>query len=338
MSRHRILVPAVLTFILGIPLSVFLWYAPLLPPNAVREGVLVDFLFRLVAAIAAFVFALIVAFVGYSLVVFRRRPDDTTDGPPVHGNTPLEVTWTVLPALVIFAVGALGTWVLFRVNSPKPNEMTVRVTSFQFAWTFEYPEFGIQSNELVLPVEQPVKFEVTSRDVIHSFWIPEFRMKIDAIPGRVNVKRYTPVRVGEYKVRCAELCGTGHYAMRAPVRVVSASEFIQWVQAQTAAETAQPLSGPAARGKELASQLGCVGCHSADGSPGVGPTWKGLYNSQVELADGSTVTADEAYLRESILEPGAKIVAGFQNVMPSYKGRLSDEDVQALIEYIKTLK
>ncbi len=339
MKRPSILIPTALTFILGIPLAVLLWYAPLLPPEAAHEARQVDFLFRLVAAIAGFVFALIVAFVGYSLVVFRRRPGDTSDGPPMHGNVPLEVTWTVVPFLVIMAVGVLGAWVLYDISRPKPNELVVNVTGFQFAWTFEYPAYGIKTNELVLPVEQTVRFQVTATDVIHSFWVPEFRMKIDAIPGRVNVVRHTPSRVGTYKVRCAELCGVGHYAMLATVRVVSATEFLEWVKQQTASQApAGELSPLAARGKELAAQLGCTGCHSVDGSPGVGPTWKGLFGEEVTLADGSTVVADEAYLRTSILRPGDQIVAGFQNIMPSYEGRLSDEDVEALIAYIKALK
>ncbi len=339
MKRHSVLIPTVLTFLLGIPLAVLLWKAPLLPPNAVREGDLVDFLFRLIAAIAGFVFALIVSFVGYSLIAFRRRPGDTSDGPPMHGNVPLEVTWTVVPLLVIFGVGFLGTWVLFEIDRPKPNEMTVRVTGFQFAWLFEYPAYGIRTNELVLPVEQPIKFEVTATDVIHSFWVPEFRMKIDTIPGRINVKRYTPTRIGEYTLRCAELCGAGHYAMLARVRVVSGSEFLQWVAQQSGAQAPEETLSPlAARGKELSDQLGCLACHTTDGSPSVGPTWKGLFGKEEPLADGTTVLVDEAYLRTSILRPGEQIVAGYQNIMPAYEGRLSDEDLEAIIEYIKTLK
>ncbi len=337
MKRGNILIPTVLTFVIGVPLAWFFWRAPIVPALASAQGGKADFLLRLVFAIASLVFGLVAAFLGYSLVAFRRNPNDTEDGPPIHGHTTLEIVWTVVPLIVILSVGALGTKVMYDVARAQPNELTVKVVGFQWAWTFEYPAYGIVTGELVLPVEQPIAFEVTSTDVVHSFWVPEFRMKIDAIPGRVNVIRHTPVREGEFKVRCAEMCGTGHAAMLAPVRVVSGTEFLQWVNEQTGAVVG--LSEAAQRGKDLASQYGCIGCHSVDGAPGVGPTWKGLYGSTRELADGTTVTADDEYLYKAIVDPGSQIVAGFQNIMPAtFDEQLTDEQIRDIIEYIKTLK
>ncbi len=344
MKRGNILVPIGLTILLSIPLVLFFWTADLTPVLASQQGSEVDFLLRLIFAIAAFIFSLIVVFLVYSLIVFRRPPGDTTDGRPLFGNTRLEIAWTVIPLLVIFSVGILGVRAMYALSRPRPNELTVKVIGFQFAWLFKYPEYGITSSELVLPIDRPIKFEVTSRDVIHSFWIPEFRMKMDAIPGQVNVIRYVPDRLGNYKVRCAELCGAGHYAMLAPAHILPAYKFQEWVTKQTgaAAGLAQgtpAAGGEAAAGKALVGQLGCLSCHSVDGRRSVGPTWKGLYGSQVKLKDGSTVTADENYLHTSIVDPSRQIVAGYQDIMPkTYKSQLSEKQIRQIIAYIKTLK
>ena len=211
----------------------------------------------------------------------------------------------------------------------------MRVTGFQWAWRFEYPDLGVTSAELVLPVDRPVAFELTAADVIHSFWIPEFRIKMDAIPGRINRLVLTPDQIGTYRLRCAEMCGLKHAYMLADVRVVAEEEFQAWVQAQTGATLS-----PAERGRQVAEQAGCLACHSVDGAPSVGPTWKGLFGSTRTLADGSTAVADEAYLYESIVDPGAKVVEGFpDNVMPRTFGQsLTGEQIRDLIEYIKTLK
>jgi cytochrome c oxidase subunit 2 len=177
---------------------------------------------------------------------------------------------------------------------------------------------------------------MTSTDVIHSFWVPEFRVKQDIVPGINTEYRITPTELGSYKVRCAELCGASHAYMLAPVEVVSEADFVSWVsdrkvEAEAAART------PEGRGKALIEQNACTACHSLDGSPGQGPTWFNLYGSQVNLADGTTVTADEAFIKESILEPQATIVADFETVlMPSYE--FTDEQIADIIAFMQTLK
>ncbi|MFO3797007.1 MAG: c-type cytochrome, partial [Anaerolineales bacterium] len=210
------------------------------------------------------------------------------------------------------------------------------VTAFQWAWRFEYPEYGIKTNQLYLPVNRQVVLKMQSPDVIHSFWVPEFRIKQDVVPGRITEYRITPSLIGTYKVRCAELCGVSHAYMVAPVVIVSQEEFDKWVQ-NTAAEQAATQGPDPTRGEKLYNELGCKACHSIDGSEGVGPTWKGLWGETVTLTDGTTLIADEAYITESIRNPGAKIVAGFQpGAMPAFN--LSDAEIADLIAFIQTLK
>jgi cytochrome c oxidase subunit 2 len=218
--------------------------------------------------------------------------------------------------------------------------MVVEVTAQQFVFTFEYPEYGIVSQELYLPVDKQVVMKMTSRDVLHSFWVPEFRIKQDIVPGRVTEYRITPTLLSSpdqpYKVRCAELCGASHAYMLSDLFVVTQGEFETWVAARQE-EALAAANTPEGRGETLVTQNGCLGCHSIDGSPNTGPTWLGIYGRQEELADGSIVTADEDYIKESILNPQAKIVTGFEGVlMPAYE--FTDEQLEDIIAYMKTLK
>jgi cytochrome c oxidase subunit 2 len=231
--RHFIIV-AVLVAIVTILVSFGLQSAHLLPKVASQEGVLIDGLFRLHIQIIAFLFALIVVFTLYSVIVFRRKPGDTSDGVHTHGNTKLEIIWTAIPLISVLYFGILGAQQLGAITTPAAQNMVVEVTAQQFAWSFNYPEYGITSGELVLPRGRQIDFKLTSLDVIHSFWVPEFRVKQDAVPGMTTELRITPSEVGDYKVRCAELCGTSHYAMLAPVRVVEAADFEAWVAEKTA--------------------------------------------------------------------------------------------------------
>ena len=246
--RHFIIV-AVLVVIVTILVSIGLQNVPLLPKLASQEGVSIDSLFRLHLQIIAFLFSLIVVFTLYSVVVFRRKPGDTSDGVHTHGNARLEVIWTVIPLVAVLYFGILGAQRLGDITTPAPQSMVIEVTAQQFAWSFNYPDYGITSAELVLPRGLQVDFKLKSLDVIHSFWVPEFRVKQDAVPGMTTELRITPSEVGEYKVRCAELCGTSHYAMLAPVRVVEAADFEAWVAQHTASSQ---LSGPE-MGAELAT-------------------------------------------------------------------------------------
>ncbi|MEW6028270.1 MAG: cytochrome c oxidase subunit II [Chloroflexota bacterium] len=294
----------------------------------------IDWMWNLQVIAMSFLFALIVIPLLYSLIVFRRRKGDTTDAEYIEGNTALEITWTIIPLFTVIAFAYMGAYSLGKVRSVDPQAMVVNVTASQWAWSFEYPDYGIVSNELHVPVDRQVLLRMQSRDVIHSFWVPEFRVKQDIVPGRVTELRVTPTLAGTYKVRCAELCGTSHFSMEGPVVVSAEAEFAAWVSEQQALAATAP---PEIKGEALVKANGCLGCHSVDGTRLIGPTWRGLFGSQVQLSDGSTVTADEAFLTESIKEPSATIVAGFETqIMPVVP--LTDEDIANIIAYLKTLK
>ena len=323
-----------------------------LPPAASDEAGPIDQLFDAHFIMIAFLFSLIMVFMIYSGFVFRRRPGDDTDGEHYHGNTALEIGWTIIPLLAVLGFGFWGAVVLQDVTEVRDNEMVVNVTGQQWAWSFFYPDYEEvgQSPELVLPVSRTVRLRMTATDVIHSFWVPEFRVKQDLVPGMETTLRVTPTEIGEYRLRCAEICGQGHAGMIALVRVVSEAEFEEWVSGLS--EALADLSQEE-RGGKWAVDFGCVSCHSADGSGNLpGPTWAGLFGREETLADGSTVTVDEAYLHESIVNPNSQIVADFApNVMPSNfeeqfmtaeDGFAANEDlevdiVEDLIAYIITL-
>jgi len=308
-----------------------------LPIAASAQATPIDWMWNLQMIAMSFLFALIVVPMLYSLVVFRRRKGETGEGEHFEGNTQLEIAWTILPLIAVLVFAYLGAGSLADTRRADPNAMVVKVTGFQWGWKFEYPDYGISSNELYLPVNKQVWLKMESRDVIHSFWVPEFRVKQDLVPGRVTELRITPTIIGDkYKVRCSELCGTSHAFMENPVIVVDDAGFATWVgqQQAIASEAAQT---PEGRGQALVTANGCAACHSINGAAGIGPTWFGLAGSQVTLSDGSTVTADDDFLHESIKAPQAKIVAGFEGQqMPTYG--FSDEQIADIIAYIKTLR
>lgn len=307
-----------------------------LPPANSAEAVPIDQLFRGHFILISFLFALVVVFMGYSLVVFRRRPGDDSDGEFIHGSNSLEVAWTVIPLFLVVGFGVWGWNVLDEITVAKPNEIVVEVTGQKWQWSFHYPELGEYANtpDLVVPVNTTIRLEMESRDVLHSFWVPEFRVKKDLLPGQKTTLRITPTDEGEYKIRCAEICGQRHAYMLADVRVLSAPEYASW-ESEILAIASLP---PAEQGQRL-WQANCSSCHSLDGTALVGPTWQGIYGRQEALTDGSSVTVDDEYIRESIYEPNVKIVAGFQpNLMPqNYDTILSDQDVTNIIEFMKTL-
>lgn len=312
--------------------------ATLLPVQAAEQARPIDSLFRLEFMVIAFLFALIVVFMVYSIVVFRRKKGDTTDAAHIEGNTRLEVMWTLAPLATVLVFAYLGGHSLAETVRADPRPMEVNVIGQQWSWRFEYPEWGIVSTELMLPQNKQALLRLWSTDVIHSFWVPEFRVKQDALPGgEANVRelRVTPNLTGEYSLACAELCGLQHAYMTAKVKVMSQQEFDDWVVSQTG----EPSGDPVERGSQLVQQYGCVACHSLDGTVVVGPSWKGIYGHQVTLTDGTTVNVDEAYLKESIINPSAKLVQGFQNLMPNtYRDQLTDEQIADIIEFIKSLR
>jgi cytochrome c oxidase subunit 2 len=309
----------------------------LLPTAAARQATPIDQMFTLEFAVIAFLFSLIVVFMVYSIVVFRRKKGDTTDARHIEGNQRLEIVWTAIPLATVLGFAYLGSHALAETTRVDPGALEINVIGSQWSWRFEYPELGIQTNELRMPLNRQALLHLSSTDVIHSFWVPEFRVKQDALPGGkkfVRDLRVTPDKVGKYTLRCAELCGLNHTYMEAPVVVMASADFDAWA-AQEAGLSADPVE----RAKKWYETFGCNACHTLDGTVKVGPSWKGVYGEQVKLADGSTVTVDDAYIIESIRNPGAKIVEGFQNNMPAGIGStLTDQQVQDLIALIKSLK
>ena len=333
--RHFVVV-GILVIVVAILAYVGMMAVGLMPVEASAQSVPIDRLWDLELATISFLAALILVPLTYSLFVFRRRKGDTGDGKHDEGNTKLEITWTIIPLLIVTVYAYLGAYTLGETRTPDPNALVVTVTAHQWDWSFDYPE-GFTSNELHLPINRQVLFKMSSLDVIHSFWVPEFRIKQDILPGRVTELRLTPIVLGDFKVRCAELCGTSHAYMERPVVVTSQADYDAWVKQQAAAAAALIAKGGPEAGKVFVAQNGCGGCHSIDGSKLTGPTWRGLFGSQVQLSDGQTVTANEAYVTESIKDPNAKIVAGFPaNVMPQFT--LTDQQIQSIVAYIETLK
>ncbi|MBE0699466.1 MAG: cytochrome c oxidase subunit II [Anaerolineaceae bacterium] len=320
---------SILTF-LGLQVVVF-------PVAASVQAGPIDRLADLQLGMISFLFALIVVFIVYSLVVFRQRKGDMGEGSYFKGSTSLEIAWTLIPLATVIILAFLGAQTLGEIRRVDPQAMQINVTAFQWGWIYEYPDFGVQSNTLYMPVDKQVLFSMTSRDVIHSFWVKEFRLKQDILPGKNLVKemRVTPNRIGEYTVMCAELCGGAHAYMTSPLKVVSQADFDAWIASEQQAANASPVE----RGQKLSKGTGCEACHSLDGTKLTGPTWKDLAGSQVKLADGSTVTADDAYLVDSITNPNAQVVEGYPPIMPAaYKDTLSEQQIKDIVEFIKTLK
>jgi cytochrome c oxidase subunit II len=333
--RHFVVV-GILVIVVSILAYGGLMAVGLMPVEASAQSVPIDRLLNLEWATISFLSALILVPFAYSLVVFRHKKGDTTDARHVEGNTNLEIAWTIIPLFLVMAFAYLGAGNLAEIQRADPNAMVVKVTAQQWSWSFEYPTYGVTSTELHLPVGKQVLLQMTSRDVIHSFWVPEFRPKQDLVPGRITQLRITPTLIGNYKVRCAEMCGTSHAYMEQPVVVASQADFDTWMGAEVKKAEAAAAT-PEGRGQALVAASGCAACHSVNGAAGIGPTWLGLFGSQVPISGDGTVTADEAYIHESIKAPQARIVAGFENqLMPNYG--FNDDQINDIVAFIKTLK
>jgi cytochrome c oxidase subunit 2 len=310
-----------------------------MPVEASAQSIPIDWLWNVELMTISFLFAVIAVPLAYSLIVFRRKKGDTTDGEHIEGNTKLEIVWTIIPLFLVVIFAYLGAANLAETRRADPEAMVVKVTGIQWSWSFEYPPVNgvaVVSDELHMPVDKQVLLQMTSNDVIHSFWVPEFRVKQDLVPGRITELRITPIRLGNYKVRCAELCGTSHAYMEKPVVVSSRADYDAWLGEQLKLAE-QAAATPEGRGRALVAASGCAACHSINGAAGIGPTWFGLSGSQVPLTDGSVVTADDAYIHESIKAPQAQIVRGFENqLMPNYG--FTDDQINDIVAYIKTLR
>ena len=263
-------------------------------------------------------------------IKYRRRSEN--DAPPaIEGSLRLEIAWSVIPFLVMLTFFFPGVFLYFNSQNPPANAMDVYVVAKQWMWKIQYPNGTREINELHVPVGVPVRLTMASEDVIHSFFLPAFRVKRDVVPGRYNVMWFTPTKPGRYHLFCAEYCGTEHSGMVGWVTVMEQKDFASWIAAGGAE------GSMASQGQKLFQQYGCSSCHLMD-EQGRCPNLRGLYGSHVLLSDGRTVVADDAYIRESILIPNAKIAAGFSpDIMPTFQGQLSEENILALVEYIRSL-
>lgn len=308
----------------------------LLPILADAQGITIDQLFGLYTWAIAFVFSLIIVPFTYSLIVFHRKKGETGDGVYMEGNSKLEIAWTILPLIAVIYLAGLGAQSLSDTRQVDPSAMVVKVIAQQWNWQFQYPDYLVSSKSLYLPVGAQVDLQLTSLDVTHSFFVPEFRIKQDAVPGRTIDLRITPTLIGHYQVECAQLCGTHHTEMTADVFVVSKPDFLAWINFQVA----NAPKNPVLIGQQLVSLNGCLVCHSTDGSAKIGPTWLKLYQSTVTLSDGSKVTADAKYLSDSITNPNQQIVQGFSpNIMPdTFSQALTQSQIQDILAYIESLK
>lgn len=268
----------------------------------------------------------------YFVLKYKRRTNNDKT-PYISHNTFLEFLWSFIPLVFFLAFFAWGWWIYHQMRAMPDNATEVHVFGRQWSWEFVYKSGKTTGNEFVVPVNKPVKLIMTSKDVIHSFYIPSMRIKQDVVPGRYTALTFVAEKLGDYQVFCTEYCGTSHSAMLAKMKVVSQEDYEKWIQENEEGLTLVQ------KGEKYSKDKGCVACHSMDGSPKVGPTWKGLFGTEREFADGSKARADENYLRESILNPNVKVVKGFNpGVMPTFQGQLSEEQVNAIIEYMKSLK
>jgi cytochrome c oxidase subunit 2 len=297
----------------------------------------IDTLYDVLLIVSVPVFVLVMTIAIYSVFAFRAKPGETGDGAHIHGNTRLEVVWVTIPFLIVSALAIYGWIVLDDIEAKQPNELVVNVTGQQFAWSFDYPQEKVKSNELVLPVDRPVHFQIHALDVLHSFWVPAFRMKQDAVPGIETQTRVTPTEEGTYEVVCAELCGLGHATMRQQVRVVPASEFDAWVKDRSEGGAA-PEKGesPIAAGRQIFTSAGCNACHTLDDANAtaeVGPDLNELAANAEKRVKGTTA---EDYVHQSIVDPPAFVVNGYPgNIMPrDFADQLTPEEIDTLVKYL----
>jgi cytochrome c oxidase subunit II len=303
-----------------------------LPEPAAADPV-VDRVFNLILVICSILFLLVVGLMMLFVVHYRRRPGQLPQKSPSH-NTLLEVMWTAIPVLIVAVIFYQGFIAFMTMQTAPPGCYDLRVSARQWAWQFIYPNGHVDEN-LHVPAGEPVRLTMTSEDVIHGLWIPALRVKKDVVPGRYASMWFQADKPGTYDLVCTQYCGDDHSNMLSTVVVHPREDYDKWLK--DAANYLKTLP-PAEAGKMLYQRRGCVQCHSIDGTAGTGPSLNGIYGTTAHMTDGSDVLVDDNYIRESILEPQAKIVAGFQPVMATYKGLVSDDDITALIEFIKSLK
>ncbi len=300
---------------------------PLWPERASSTAGNVDALFIFLLIISGLMTLLIFSAIVYFAARYRHRKGVPAE--QIEGSIPLEITWSIIPLGVFLVIFAWGAVVYFKSRTPPRDATEVYVVAKQWMWKLQHAEGQREINELHVPVGRDVKLIMTSQDVIHSFFVPAFRMKQDVLPGRYTVTWFRATKPGTYHLFCAQYCGTQHSGMIGSIIVMEPAQYEAWMSGSS--------NGPLSiAGEKMFAELGCATCHRSD-TQGRGPNLQGIFGKPVMLQDGRTVTADENYVRESILDPGAKVVNGFKPVMPTFQGLVSDEQLNALVAYVKSL-
>jgi cytochrome c oxidase subunit 2 len=301
---------------------------PLFPEQASTTAEQVDHLFFFVLSVTGAVALLVTVLVIYFAVRYRRRPTQQRT-PRILGSIKLELFWSITPLFIFFVMFGWGASVYFRISRPPANALEVFVVGKQWMWKIQHPDGQREINELHVPVDQPVKLTLISEDVIHDFFVPAFRTKVDVLPARYVQTWFQPTKIGRFNLFCSQYCGTQHSRMIGSVVVMEPLAYDAWLKQH--AEGSLALEG-----RKLFLKLQCVTCHSAD-SQARAPVLEGLYGSTVHLRGGGTVVADETYIRESILRPAAKIVQGWDPIMPTFEGQVDELDLIKLTAFIKSL-
>jgi cytochrome c oxidase subunit 2 len=301
---------------------------PLFPERASALAWQVDGLYFLLLGVSAFFTLLIFALILVFALKYRRSVHP--HAVQIEGSLPLELAWTLIPLGICMIFFAWGSLIYFQEARPPKGAMEVYVVGKQWMWKFEHETGQREINQLHVPIGRDVRLVMSSQDVIHDFFVPAFRVKADVLPGRFTELWFRPTKTGTYHLFCSQYCGTDHSRMIGQVIVMEPVAFQAWLSAEGATGTLPE------NGQQLFQQLGCATCHRFD-TQGRGPNLTGVFGKAVLLDDGRTVVADENYVRESILNPGAKIVSGFKPIMPSFQGQVSEESLMALVAYIKSL-
>ncbi len=302
---------------------------PLFPEAASTMAPRVDALYFALIGVAAFFSLLIAGLIVFFAIKYRRRSPREI-GRKSHENNLLEVTWTVIPLMITMVIFVWGARIFFAMSTPPQETLNIYAVGKQWMWKFQHLSGQREINELHVPVGRDVKVIATSEDVIHDFFVPAFRVKADVIPGRYVTVWFHATKPGRYRLECAEYCGTKHSGMIGEVIVMDAPDYQTWLSGGVSGLTLTE------EGQQLFSDFACNTCHRSD-LQGRGPVLEGVFGTAVTLQNGQKVMADEAYVRESILNPAAKIVAGYQPIMPTFQGQVSEEQLLALVEYVKSL-
>jgi len=305
---------------------------PWMPISASKEAGRIDFVFWFVVTICIVIFAVVAAAILYSVVRFRAAPDDDSDGPPIHGHTGLEIAWTLIPTVLVTAIGIVSAIVLSRDDAIAKNALRIQVVAQQFTWTFKYPDAnGLTSATLMLPKGREAVLDFQSRDVIHAFFVPEFRENMDVVPGLTTTINVTPTRLGTYPVICNELCGLGHATMRSTAQVMTPTAFDTWIKGQSKAVTSP---NPGTAGAAVFKNNGCAACHTLAAASATGKVGPDLDKLRSYAQQAKQPLA--SFVRTSITDPNAYVAPGYpKNVMPATFGKaIPKQQLDALVTYL----